>query len=100
MDQATRELVAAFAMGTIGVSPAAVSERETAASDQGLVATESVAQYERAVRALAVVDAEHPEIGVRAEIERSIGEIHSGDVTGALARIDRLLAASKPYLPA
>lgn len=101
MEQVTRDLVAAFGMGTVGAPPVGEGEAVTAAGADGLATTESIAQYVRAVRVLSEVDGGHPELGIRATLEQALAEIRSGgDVRAALARIDALLVQAKPYLPA
>lgn len=100
MDQAGRDLQVAFAMGTIGAPPIGESEPETTSGQSGLNAMESVARYERAVRALIAISDDHPELNIRATIEEVVAGIRSGgNVSDALARIDDLLSVAKPYLP-
>lgn len=101
MEQVTRELAVAFGLGSIGAPVVGEGRAETLAGQQGLGAMESTAQYVRAARALAVVDVAHPELGIRAAMERAIDDIRgSGDVSAVLSRIDALLVTAKPYLPA
>lgn len=101
MEQVTRELVAAFGMGSIGAPTVGEGDAESRAGEDGLGATESIAQYVRAAHALSLVDASHPELGIRSAMERIVDEIRgTGDVAAALACIDNLLLQAKPYLPA
>ncbi|MFA4845618.1 MAG: hypothetical protein WC654_03615 [Patescibacteria group bacterium] len=99
MDKETLRLVTAFAMGSIGAPPVGVSQAEEAAGQDGLRAMEAIALYTHVVRTLVAVDAAHPELGIRAELELVTSQIRDNEEIGpALARIDALLEQATPYL--
>lgn len=100
MDHEMKDLMTAFAMGTIGAPPVGESAAETKAGEDGLAVSESVAVYARTARTLEEVDKAHPELGIGAEMTEIIAEIEgNGNVGVALGRIDALFAKARPFIP-
>lgn len=98
--EAVRALIAAFGMGTIGVVPVDANETERRTGRDGTVATESLARYVHAVRTLLGLAEAHPELNVRADLEKTINALREGgNPAAAFAAIEAMLARARAYLP-
>lgn len=100
MDELSRQLIAAFGMGSIGAAPVGAGDDESRAGEDGLASFDGIVRYGQALRALAAVDAVHPELGIRARLEQLRADLDGGgDVEAALAAVEEMLAQAKPHLP-